>query len=92
VDLRIVMGPFEQDNLWPAIQTEWQKRPAETAIDVEPAFSCTLQPFDATIASRWKPKRRHPGKAPLPSVTMSAKDEIHVMVLFQLFKDVGRMG
>ena len=89
---RPFVGPFEQDDLWPAIQAERKKGPPKAAIDVNAMPSHLVRSFDATVASRREPKRRHPRKSPLPSMTMPAEDEIDVMMLFQLLKDVGSMG
>ena len=89
---RPVVGPFEQDDLRPAIPTERKKRPAEAPIDVKPMASYLMGPFDAPVTSGGEPERRHAWKAPLSSMAMPAQDEIDMMVLFQLLKDVGSMG
>jgi len=89
---RPFVGPFEQDDLRPAIQAERKKGPTEATIDVNAMPSRLVRSFYATIASRGEPKRRHPRKSPLPTMTMAAEDEIDVMMLFQLIEDVGGMG
>lgn len=86
------MDPFEQDDLRPTIETERKKRPTEAAIDVKSAPSCLLRSFDATVAPGREPKRRYAGESPLSPMTMPAKNEIDVMMLFQLFKNIGGMG
>jgi hypothetical protein len=86
------VSPFEQDDLRPAIQPKRKKRPAEASVDIEPVSSHVVRSFDTAVASGWEPQRRDPGESPLPSMTMSAEDEIDVMVRFKLLKDVGGMG
>jgi hypothetical protein len=89
---RIFVSPFEQNDLRPAIPPKRKKRPAEPSVDVEPVSPYVVRSFDSTVTSGWEPKRRDPGESPLASMTMPAEDEIDVMVLFQLLKDVRGMG
>ena len=89
---RPFVGPFEQDDLRSAIETERKKRPAEAAVDVEPIPSYLMRPFNAPVTPGREPERRHARKSPLSSMAMPAKDEIDMMVLFQLLKDVGGVG
>lgn len=51
-----------------------------------------MMPLDPSVAAWREPEGRQAGDAPLASVTMSAEDQIHGMVVFQLIEDVRRMG
>jgi len=51
-----------------------------------------MMALDPSVAAGREPDRRYARYSPLPSVAMSAEDEIDGVVVFQLIEDIGRMG
>lgn len=88
----LLNSPIDDGNFRPAVPTERQERPSETAIHVEAMPSVLVSPGNPASAAWRKPECGHSRNLPLPSMAMSAQDQVDGMVLVHLVEDVWRMG
>lgn len=88
----LFVGPVDDGDFGPAVPTKRQEGPSETAIHVEAMSSVLVSPGNPAPAAWWKPECGHSRNLPLPSMAMSAQDQVDGMVLVHLIEDVWRMG
>ena len=88
----LLVSPIDDGNFRPAVPTERQEGPSETAIHVKAMSSVLVFPGNPASAAWWKPECGHSRNLPLPSMAMSAQDQVDGMVLVHLVEDVWRMG
>ena len=90
--LFVFVGPVDDGDFGPAIPTERQEGPSETAIHVKAMPRILVSPGNPASAAWRKPECGHSRNLPLTSMAMSAQDEIDGMVRVHLVEDVWRMS